>query len=144
MTALSKKAQEEFDAGVRMREKHLEETFGDVRRAEIEKLETFNNYALLNWILTLHDFTNKKGMDYLNAVQGMMMVHLNTFETKVEKMEEALGPEKMKELGIDTKLLYPSKVAIKGLEEVQRAARERARYKKSYLELEKENNRIIS
>lgn len=138
----SKEAQEQMEARREMQEQHLEENYGHIRKMEQERAETFTNFAVLNWVLTLHDFSNKSGMDLLNAINGMVMVHLNRLEENTRKMEVALGPEKMEELGIDTTTLYPTLYCTKGLEEVQKAARARARAGK-YIKLEKDDKRII-
>ena len=98
-----------------------------MRRKEVEISNTFTNYSVLNFVLTLHDFSHLKGMDVLNGIQKMMLVHYNEFEKKVKKMEGALGSEAMKRLEIDTDNLYPTEYCTRGLKEIQRAAQARAK-----------------
>ena len=123
----SPKALEQFAARLRMQEEHMEEKFGKVRAIEQEMSNHFVNFALVNWVLTLHNLTHLKGMDFINAVNRVLMIHVTRLEANTKKMEAALGSEAMKRLGIDTETLYPTEVATRGLEEVQEAARNRAK-----------------
>lgn len=132
----SEKAKLEFESRKRQQDEHLEEVFGDMRRKEIEMSNTFQNFAVLNFILTLHDFSHLQGMDALNAIQKMLLVHYNAFEDKVRKMEGALGSEALKRLEIDPTLLYPTDYCTEGLKEVQRAARARAKAGKYGIKIE--------
>lgn len=140
----SEKAKEEFQARYEMQEKHLEETYGKVRELELQRAETFNNHAVVNWIFTLHDFSGKVGMDYANHLNSLFSVHLNGLEEKVRIMQKELGDEKLKELGIDPFFLYPSEVATRGLLEVQKAARLRARAGKYIKQGKQKPSGIIS
>lgn len=123
----SETAKAEFAARAKAQEDHLEEKYGPVRAIEARLADTHVNHALLNWIMTLHNFSHLRNMEVLNAIQNMMMVHVNLFESKVKKMEAALGSETMKRLDIDPTMLYPSEVAVRGLEDVAAAARARSK-----------------
>ena len=123
----SKKAKEEFAERKRMQDEHIEKRFGAMRRKEIEISNTFVDFSVLNFVLTLHDFSHLSGMDVLNGIQKMMLVHYGEFERKVKKMEGALGSEAMKRLEIDPDLLYPTAYCTRGLKEIQEAAQARAK-----------------
>jgi len=133
----SEKAKREFASRKQQQDDHIEEMFGDMRRREVEISNTFTNYSVLNFVLTLHDFKHLQGMDVLNGIQKMMLVHYNEFEKKVKKMEAALGSEAMKRLDIDTDNLYPTEYCTRGLQEVQRAAQARAKAGKYGLKIVK-------
>ena len=123
----SEKAKEQFQSRYEQQEAHLEETYGPVRKREVAQCQDFVNFALVNWVLTLHGFSHLKGMDLVNAINRVVMLHVTTLEGKVKRMEKALGRHGMKKLNIDPKNLYPTEVATRGLEEVQKAARLRAK-----------------
>lgn len=134
----TEQAKREFEDRKRQQDEHLEKTFGPMRDKIETAAEEYNNFAVLNFILSIHTgLANKTGMDLLNTIQSYMLVHYNGFEAKVRKIVELVGEERIEEeLGIKISELYPTEYCTRGLQEIQKAARDRARMGKYGIKVE--------
>ena len=118
----TKKAKAQFKNRKKMQDDHLEAKFGPIRTMEQDAAARLDDYSLLNWILTLHNFSNMSREEGLRETEKIMMVHILMLEEKTRKMAEALGKEKMMLLKINRHALYPSEYCRAGLLEVQAEA----------------------
>jgi len=135
----TKKAKDMMAARKQMQEDHIEKTFG-AQREELERVANGGaNFALLNFVLTVHSLKHlnpNDTMENVNFMYKLMMVHVHKLERNAQVMADALGSENLKRLDIDAAKLIPSEYCAEGLQLIADEARKRAKDNK-YIKTDK-------
>ncbi len=95
------KAKAEMAGRKQLEKESIDKLFGS-QRAEAERIANGGtNYALYNFIMTIHNFSHcESSLDFGREMFRMMYPNINKLQRSAMLMAEALGGENLKELGI--------------------------------------------
>lgn len=122
------KAKAEMAARHQLQKESIQDLFG-AQRAEAERVANGGtNYALYNFVMTIHDFTHcKTAIDFGREMYRMLYPNILKLQRSAMLMAAAMTDEQLAELGIKREELDLDGMAVRELKKFQETVRARSK-----------------
>ena len=134
----TKKAKAEFEARKALDKDDINKLFG-AKREEAERMANGGvNYALMNYIMTVHSFEHcGTAMDAMRLMYSLCMVQVNRLSQDAKLMASCFTEEQLKELEIDPAKLDLQVNAVNEMEKYKTELKKRKKLKDYGIEAKK-------
>lgn len=124
----TKKAKAEFEARKALDQDEIKKLFG-AKKAEAERMAQGGvNFALFNYIMTVHDFKHCANlMEAVRLMYKLMFLQVNRLQNEALLMASCFTDEQLEDLGIKRDHLDLQANAVRELEKYKVTVRKRAK-----------------